>query len=376
MAGGGAPHGRLRVPRLPLPLLTTVATVLAWTASSLFAIRSMRFPPLGAWAMLILGWLILLPLTLGASRVARALDHTGDVDGVARFQAVAIPLVLALVLPLAASRWVPGIALEPLATPPGDPRFAFSAWGLDHNDEIYLYDGDAEPRRLTDDPASDTQPSLSPDGHRVVFVSDRDGNAELYLLDVTRPARVARLTRSLSNERTPTWSPDGERIAFTSDRDGDFDVWTMRSDGTGLIDVTDANADADGNPAWSPDGGTIAASDVGDQTWDIRAWPSRGGRAVNLTKGFDGYAWAPIWSSDGRRIAFSGSTGARADAYAMDADGAAVRRLTDNRSNEWSEGWFDEDRYIWFVSDRPGDGFVWAYYIAASGGDAVLFLRA
>ena len=53
---------------------------------------------------------------------------------------------------------------------------------------------------------------------------------------------VTRLTEGPSNDRSPTWSPDGRRIAFTSDRDGDDEVYVMNADGTAAVRLTTSAA--------------------------------------------------------------------------------------------------------------------------------------
>src|SRR5689334_9763065 len=73
--------------------------------------------------------------------------------------------------------------------------------------------------RLTDDPAGNFEPALSPDGKRIVFASSRDGNAEIYVMDAAGGA-ARRLTFFHRDDWSPTWSPDGKRIAFVSDREG------------------------------------------------------------------------------------------------------------------------------------------------------------
>ena len=55
----------------------------------------------------------------------------------------------------------------------------------------------------------------------------------------------------------PSWSPDGRRLAFMSDRDGNFDIYVMNADGTGQTRLTDNPLD-DGSPVWAPDGTRIA----------------------------------------------------------------------------------------------------------------------
>ena len=57
-----------------------------------------------------------------------------------------------------------------------------------------------------------------------------------------------------ADEGKADWSPDGSKIAFTSDRDGDFEIWVMNANGTGAVQLTHNSGYNDYNPAWSPDG--------------------------------------------------------------------------------------------------------------------------
>jgi Tol biopolymer transport system component len=64
---------------------------------------------------------------------------------------------------------------------------------------------------------------------------------------------VTALTAGSSHDNFASWSPDGERIAFTSDRDGDYEIYTIRRDGTDLRRLTHTPGN-DAHNAWSPDG--------------------------------------------------------------------------------------------------------------------------
>ena len=69
------------------------------------------------------------------------------------------------------------------------------------------------PTRITDSPATERRPAWSPDGSKLAFVSDRDGNDEIYVMDADGSDQT-RLTDDLGLDRNPRWSPDGTRIAF------------------------------------------------------------------------------------------------------------------------------------------------------------------
>lgn len=115
---------------------------------------------------------------------------------------------------------------------PGGDRIVYR--GCDEKgDNCGLYimnENGANPTRLTTD-ASDNAPAWSPDGSRIAFMSARDGNWEVYVVDLASP-EPRRLTTHPANDGLPAWSPDGQRIAFLSDRDGIWAIHIMNADGS------------------------------------------------------------------------------------------------------------------------------------------------
>ncbi len=91
-------------------------------------------------------------------------------------------------------------------------------------------------------------PAWSPDGTRIAFHSDRDGNMEIYVASADRSG-IARLTQNDAVDVYPTWSPDSTRIAFVSDRDGNLEIYVMKADGTEQTRLTD-NSATDLLPSW------------------------------------------------------------------------------------------------------------------------------
>jgi hypothetical protein len=92
------------------------------------------------------------------------------------------------------------------------------------------------------------RPSWSPDGTKIAFTSNVDGNDEIYVMN-SDGTGVTRLTNSAASDSDPAWSPDGLRIAFMSDRDGNQEIYVMNADGSGQDRITN-NPAADYSPAW------------------------------------------------------------------------------------------------------------------------------
>ena len=88
-------------------------------------------------------------------------------------------------------------------------------------------------RRVATTAFDDSVAYWSPDNAKIAFVSDRDGEPDLYTMD-GNGANVQRLTHTRATERALVWSPDGKRIAFSSDGDGPSEICTVDADGSHL----------------------------------------------------------------------------------------------------------------------------------------------
>src|SRR4030095_3555963 len=96
-------------------------------------------------------------------------------------------------------------------------------------------------KRVTNNSANNSQPAWSPDGSKLLFETDRDGNLEIYVMSVD--GELLQLTDDPADDVSPDWSPDGSKIAFQSNRGGKQHIYKENADGTSLIQLTNANAD-------------------------------------------------------------------------------------------------------------------------------------
>lgn len=270
--------------------------------------------------------------------------------------------------------------------------------------EIYSVNADgSEVTQLTKNDDKDTNPACSPDGKFIAFSSQRDGNSEIYVMDVSGNNQINISNTPKYWEIMPQWSPDSKKICFASNRDGEgyYDIYTMNADGsnvqqvfessvhdwaptwspdgskicfisemaiagggTDMLFIYDLIADTlihltrDANyayysPAWSPDGSSIACdvlmtTDSGSQfdvgiinlhTHEIIRHSVLGEARQN------GNLWGPVsmsWSPDGSMLAFCAvdpAEGYNIDIYTMYADGTNIRRLTHSVADDFAPSW-------------------------------------
>ena len=91
-------------------------------------------------------------------------------------------------------------------------------------------DGTAQ-TNLTNHSRADFDPAWSPNSMKIAFVSNRNGNYEVYVMNSNGTSHT-RLTNSAGDDVEPVWSPDGTHIAFASNRDGNYEIYVMNADGT------------------------------------------------------------------------------------------------------------------------------------------------
>ena len=302
------------------------------------------------------------------------------------------------------------VTTEEEVAPPS--RIAFVS-DRDGNSEIYVMNADGSGQvRLTNHDADDNWPSMSPDGTRIVFVSNRDDpnyntwgktvyNTELYMVN-TDGSGLTRLTDA-GHESFPVWSPDGKRITFRSTRDKSFDVFVMNADGSEQTNLTNdlatavystwmsggsqivflllqdggfqfcvMNADGSGQtlldsglpPGTVPSAGMFfSISDIGK--FQMFFYPEGGGSDITTLDSGSALGEFPTWSPDGTQVAFHSNRDGNMEIYVMDANLSELTRLTNNEANDMFPTWSPDGSQIAFHSNR--DGNVEIYVMNADG---------
>ena len=213
-------------------------------------------------------------------------------------------------------------------------------------------------------------PHFSPDGSRVVFSSDHEGNDEIYWVAADGTGTPHRLTHDAANDLDPTYAPDG-RIFFDSYRDGPPHLYVMDGDGSHLQRITDEQGRGDIFPAVSSDGSQLAfACGPSLDGLDLCVSNIDGSMIRNLTNSPAVQDWEPTWSPDGTRIAFGSNRYDGYDIYSVDVATAALSRLTDSPGRDSDPAWSPDGSWIAFDSDRTGTPAL--YTISPRGGTGQL----
>jgi TolB protein len=163
--------------------------------------------------------------------------------------------------------------------------------------------------------AFEESPRFSPDGKKVLWVSTRDKNPDLYTVDADGK-NEKRLTNDPAYDLHPAWSPDGKSIAFASGRSGHQKIHVMKADGSDVKKLTDGTF-LDSWPAWRPGGKQLAFVSNRSGNYDIWLMTADGKELQNLTE-HKAQDTAPTWSPDGKKLAFVSTRAGGSDIYVLD----------------------------------------------------------
>jgi TolB protein len=250
-------------------------------------------------------------------------------------------------------------------------------------------------RRLADEVALRFTGRRGTSSTQLAFVSDRNGNKEIYLMEADGSRKRA-VTKNGRINLFPAWSRDSDQLLYTSYRSGRSDLWTVsrgsrpggrlidlphekyrgifgpadgqvtivmndngntdlfvgRKDGRGLRRLTRSRA-IDVSPTWSPDGRQLAFASDRTGTLQMYVRDQSSNEIRRLT--FEGnYNASPAWSPTGEWIAYAARTGNNFDLYLIDPESGYTKPLMIHPRGDEHPVWSPDGRKVAFTSDRRG----------------------
>ncbi len=204
---------------------------------------------------------------------------------------------------------------------------------------LYRIDLLAQPprrERLTSFPGLNMSAAISPYGKRMAMSLSKDGNPDLYVMDLKSqtPSRITRTTES--GEISPSWSPDGSRVVFVSDSSGRPHLYVANRDGTRPKRITFRGTE-NVAPDWGP-GGVITYSSRRSGHYQICIIDADTRNERQLTQDLADNE-EPSWAPDGRHITYARAHNHRSHVYVLDTMGDRTIRLTEGKGDWYFPAW-------------------------------------
>lgn len=221
----------------------------------------------------------------------------------------------------------------------------------DGNKEVYIMDYDGKrQRRITYNDYIEILPSWSKDKEKILYTSYRKNNPDLYMFHIYTGR--TELLASKGANYSADWSPIENKIVFASTRDGNAEIYT-RDMGTGRLKRLTFNRTIDTTPAWSPNGREIAFTSQRSGTPQIYVMDAEGTNIRRITH--EGtYHDSPRWSPDGTRLVYVSRIEYRFDIYVYNFTNDSTIKLSENAGRNENPTWSPDGRHIMFASNRNG----------------------
>jgi len=214
-------------------------------------------------------------------------------------------------------------------------------------------------------------PTLSPDGKRMIFIKVLEGHEQLFVADVNGH-NERQITRDASDKEDPAWSPDGKQVAYVLIGPKNS-LHIMNLDGSGDRAITPPTQSPI-HPEWMPDGRSILYCTDDDlhppqkNAAEIYRIDVATGKIASLISG--GVNTYPVASPDGTKIAFRKMVDTNSEVFVANIDGTGIRNLTNNPTFDGWPAWSPDGKRIAFAGNR--NGVYQVFVMNADGSDVRL----
>ena len=240
------------------------------------------------------------------------------------------------------------------------------AWTPDGQDVVYAanrangwrlwrlpaYGG--SPREIAMAGAQAHYPAIAPTGRRLAY-TDSPSVSAIWRAALGAPDSDERpIIRSLGRETAPAYSPDGKRIVDVSDQTGADEIWLSDAEGGNRVQLTSLKGPRISRPRWSPDGRLVLFEARADRGAEVYTMPAAGGKSDKPHRVLLG--GGASWSHDGKSIYYQW----RGQIWKADANGGNPRQLTNTLGSGAAEASVD-GKYVYYRNRRticriPADG--------------------
>lgn len=221
----------------------------------------------------------------------------------------------------------------------------------DGNDELYMMDYDGHNQmRLTFNKTRDYMPAWSVDGRKIAYTSYKNLTAGLYLLDLNE-GKITEIS-SRGTNYAASFSLDGKKMAFCSTRDGNAEIYVASSDGTNIKRLT-YNEAIDTAPSWSPTSREVVFISDRGGTPQVYIMDAEGSNVRRASFGGT-YHDSPDWSPGGDMIVYVSRVENLFDLYILNLRTNQIRKLTESNARNESPRWSPDGRHIVFSSNLGG----------------------